>query len=321
MTRSRLATLAGKLPRALRHADAPSRVAARSPRSRGAPWAGERRESVTMDAAASNTTLVNRIAARIDRVFTRAVASPSVMFPPGPLAAASGWDVAMAPPQSNLILAGPDAPAAATLASAVEPVAQVFRRDIDPPSAAPSAMTSAGRSRSIASQASLTNWDRPIAAPEPALVLSAPAGAAAAITASRPRISTQPVRHETLARPHHAIQFDAPLARAFSATPPTSPSDAHLETESAASTDMAKSAHRDLAGLPAADTDQADTRPEPFQPFARPRLDPRAPRAAAGTGGSGAPWTVARAGVDQIEFAEFLRRALIDDARRNGIDV
>jgi hypothetical protein len=357
ISRAQLSALAGQLPRALRSASSRVRDAEHLMRSLGAAHSGDGRMGVEMDAASSSAALARRVTARLDRAFTRAFGQPlsttlSPDLPPG----AIGWNAAMAPPDNNLALATPHASNSVTPSSAVDPVAPSFQRDFDEPPRT-SGMASAARPRSDASDSSLTSWKRSIAAPEPALALSPPEVASAALSQSNandssltgwkhpiaapepaltlsppdalaveiaasaaptPRAGAQPSRHERL--PRHAAPFDASSPTQLSDASPASRSG--TQTGAGAASEMVvASVQNDRGGAPAPGAAPADMRPESFQPFMVAPRHPRAPRTAAEASSIGAPWAPTRSAFDQVEFAEFLRRALVDDARRYGIDV
>jgi hypothetical protein len=320
MSRAQLTALAGKLPRALRNTSFPARDADRLIRSLGATTdTGDDRKRMAMDAASSSAALVRRLTARLDRVVTRSFGRPlSATISPGGPVGAMGWNVAMTPPASDLVLAAPDAPNSVTPSFAVDPLALPLQQDLNQPPKT-SGMPSAARRQSNASESSLASWRRPIAAPEPALTLSPP-DAPVQITATAapaPRAGARPLRRETLPR-RHAAPFDAPSSRQLPDAWPASRSGA--QTGAGAPPEVATlSAQDDRGGTPAAGAEPTDIRPEPFQPFTVAPRHPRVPRAAAEA--SGAPWAATRSAFDQVEFAEFLRRALVDDARRYGIDV
>jgi hypothetical protein len=322
MSRAQLTALAGKLPHALRNPSSPARDTDRLIRSLGATTdTGDDRKRMTMDAASSSAALARRLTARLDRVVTRSFGRPlSATISPGGPVGAMGWNVAMAAPASNLVLAAPDVSSSVTPSSAVDPVALPLRQDLNQPPKT-SGMASAARSQSNANDSSLMSWRRPIAAAEPALTLSPPDTSAveiAATAAATPTAGAQPLRRETLPRRRHAIPFDAPSSRQLSDPWPASRSGA--QAGAGATPELATaSVQIDRGGAPAAGAEPAGIRPEPFQPLPVAPGHPRAPRAAAGA--SGAPWAATRSAFDQVEFAEFLRRALVDDARRYGIDV
>jgi hypothetical protein len=358
ISRAKLTELAGKLPRAFRSGSFRARDAEHLMRSLGALHSHESRKGVEMDAASSSAALARRMTARLDRAFTRTFGQPlSTTLSPDVLPGAIGWNAAMAPPDNNLALAAPHVSNSVTPLSAGDPVALSFQRDFDEPPGT-SGLASAARSRSDASDSSLTSWNppiaapepaltrsppeapsaarsrsnmndsslmswrRPIAAPEPALTLSppdAPAVEIAASAAPTPSAGVQPLRHETL--PRHAAPFDAPSPRELSDASPASPSGTQTGTAAGAASEMAASAQNHRGGAPAPGAEPADMRADPFQPFTVAPRYPDARRAAAEASGIGAPWAATRSAFDQVEFAEFLRRALIDDARRSGIDV
>jgi hypothetical protein len=322
MSRAQLTALAGKLPHALRNPSSPARDAGRLMRSLAATMdTGDDRKRMAMDAASSSAALVRRLTARLDRVVTRSFGRPlSTAISPGGPVGAMGWNVAMAPPASKLVLAAPEVSNSGTPSLAVNPVALPLQQDLDQPSKT-SGMASAARSQSNANDASLASWRRPIAAADPALTLSPRDSSAVEIAATAiatPRAGAGPLWRETLPRRRHAVPFDASSSRQLPDPWPASRSG--TQTGAGAPSQVAMvSAQNDRGGAPAAGAEPADIRPEPFQPFTVAPRHPRAPRAAAEA--SSAPWAATRSAFDQVEFAEFLRRALVDDARRYGIDV
>jgi hypothetical protein len=323
ISRAQLTALAGKLPRALRSASSRARDAEHLMRSLGATHGGDGRKRTEMDAASSSAALARRMTARLDRAFTRTFGQPlSTTLSPDLLPGPIGWNVAMAPPENNLALAAPLVSNSVTPSLAVDPVALPLQQDLNQPPKT-SGMASAARAQSNANDPSLTSWKRPIAAPEPALTLSSPEAAAveiAATAAPTPRAGVQPSRHETLSRQRHAAPFDAPSSGELSDAWPSSPSGTQTRTGAGASSEIAPaSAQNDLGSAPARGAEPAGMRPGSFQPLVVAPRYPPAPRTAAEA--SGAPWAATRPAFDQVEFAEYLRRALVDDARRYGIDV
>lgn len=75
------------------------------------------------------------------------------------------------------------------------------------------------------------------------------------------------------------------------------------------------------SGLPDSSAEQTDARSAPFNPFARAAPERPSPRAVTEPGHDGVRRTTGWSASDRFEFAESLRLALIDDARRYGIDV
>jgi hypothetical protein len=324
MSRAQLTALAGRLPRALRSTSSPARDAGRLIRSLDATTdTGDGRKRVAMDAASSSAALVRRLAVRLDRAVTRSFGRPlSAAISRGGPVGAMGWNVGMAPPASNLVLAAPDVSNSVTPSSAVDPVGLPLQQDLHQPQKT-SGMESAARSQGNAKDSSLASWRRPIAAPEPALTLFPP-DAPVAITATAapaPSAGVQPLRRETLPRSRHAVPFDASSSRQLPDAWPASRSGTQAGAGASVPPEVAAaSAQNNRGGAPAPGAEPADMRPDPFQPFTVAH-HPGARRAAAEASGIGAPWAATRSAFDQVEFAEFLRRALVDDARRYGIDV
>ncbi|MGB9366938.1 MAG: hypothetical protein WCE79_13095 [Xanthobacteraceae bacterium] len=282
---------------ALRRTEVSSRRLGHLPHQAGAPHVGERLARITANPATSNATLVRRMTERLDRTFARnsgnrfAAIESSAAFGDH-----TGW---------NAVVAPPDSAARASLAAAIdmgEPQAHGAGDAASTSSDTASTVRSSG-----AAEATMRNWKRPIGAPESNLVLPAQDVARRATAAAdSPRGNALP--HITPSR------MNVP-ADVRTANPPDMQAPRH------AMSSQTPLPSETYSGLPASGAEQADVSRASFHPFARTAPERTSPRAVTEPGHDGVRRTAGWSASDRFEFTESLRLALIEDARRNGIDV
>ena len=307
MAGERLATLAGTMPRTLRRSHPHSEMAAR----RASPNAGRSTDvgaPTAVDPSTSSAVLARRVVARLDRAFARAFGRP---FSAGTgfarAANANGFAIASARPDSGFVPIPRGAPVVSTALFAPKHIA----RSVPPLTARSAAMFGAAPAGASGNVASIetTSWRSRIAAPEPGLVLaehggrsssadlapSAPpadtAGAPPRLTASQRRSAAPgrlPVRDASDARGTSSPSMPDDWVMAFPATPEDTP---------------------------------ARREPEPLPAFPRTRPHQGSPARTTESISIAASREATRPRFDPVEFAEHLRAALVDDARRFGIDV